>query len=375
MENMVMHAPFWRGRRVLVTGHSGFKGGWLTLWLRLMGAEVCGLGLAPDMRSSLFNDIGVGDVCHSVFADINQPDVMDDVIREFRPEIIFHLAAQALVRPSYEDPVGTYATNVLGVVRLLDAVRRSPDVLGVVIVTSDKCYENVEQRRGYSETDALGGHDPYSSSKGAAEIAARSMQRSYFQPFARNGHPARIATVRAGNVIGGGDWSPDRLVPDIVRGLLMGSGDVVLRNPGAVRPWQHVLEPLAFYLRLAERLVVSPDGVDEAWNVGPDAADMRPVRELAETMCHALGSGRIIVKTDPNQVHEAQLLTLDCTKARIRMGWVPLLGFSEAVGWTAGWYSEWHKSGDLRQFTRGQIEGYCALGAKKAQPGRRRFVG
>ncbi|MBD9453528.1 CDP-glucose 4,6-dehydratase [Rhizobium sp. RHZ02] len=364
-----MNAEYWNGRRVLVTGHTGFKGGWLTFWLAGMGAKVAGLGLPPSSEPNLYNLLGLAGRCQSTIGDINQPGVVAESIALFEPEVIIHMAAQALVRASYTDPIGTYETNVMGVVRLLDAARLSPSVRSIVIVTSDKCYENREQIWGYRENDAMGGHDPYSSSKGAAEIAAHSMQRSFFQPFVDAGHPARIATVRAGNVIGGGDWSSDRLVPDIVRGLLGPAGAVHLRNPKAVRPWQHVLEPLAAYLRIAELLDTGATaGVDDAWNIGPDSSDTRPVLEVAEAMVAALGKGRLVLGTNTGEPHEATLLTLDCTKARTRLGWRPRLMFEDCMCWTADWYAAWHRGEDMTEFTRGQITQFDKLEAARHYP-------
>lgn len=363
MEDVVVNPTFWSGKRVLVTGHTGFKGGWLTFWLSQMGAEVIGIGLAPTSEPSLHDILGLEERCQSTLGDINEPGVLADLIARTEPAVVIHMAAQALVRASYADPIGTYETNVMGVVRLLDAVRHSVSVRSVVIVTSDKCYDNREQIWGYREGDALGGHDPYSSSKGAAEIAARSMQLSYFQPFVAAGHPARIATVRAGNVIGGGDWSPDRLVPDIVRGLLGLEGRVDIRNPQSVRPWQHVLEPVSAYLDIAERLATAPLGIDEAWNIGPDSADTRAVIEVASALREALGAGELVCTPVANAPHEANLLTLDCTKARIKLGWRPRLGFDGCVRWTADWYVAWRRGADMVEFTRSQIAEFENLDA------------
>jgi len=363
-----VNAEFWNGRRVLVTGHTGFKGSWLALWLISMGAEVAGLGLPPTSQPNLYSILGLADRCRSIIDDINRPGALVGAIRNFEPEVVFHMAAQALVLTSYHDPVGTYETNVMGVVRLLDAVRESRSVRSVVVVTSDKCYENREQIWGYRETDAMGGHDPYSSSKGAAEIAAQSMQKSFFRPFVGEGHPARIATVRAGNVIGGGDWSPNRIVPDIIRGLLGQEGAVRLRNPNAIRPWQHVLEPLSAYLQIAELLCTAPAGIDEAWNIGPDSGDTRPVLELAQALAMALGTGRLIAEANASDRHEATLLTLDCTKARARLGWRPRLMFDDCVRWTAEWYAAWHGAQDMTEFTLRQITQFGKMKAKLKKP-------
>lgn len=361
MEDLALSSDFWRGRRVLVTGHTGFKGGWLSFWLAEMGANVAGIGLAPVSNPNLYDLLSLADRCQSTIGDINRPGAVAELINSFQPEVVIHMAAQALVRPSYDDPIETYETNVMGVVRLLDAVRHSDSVRSVVVVTSDKCYDNREQIWGYREGDALGGHDPYSASKGAAEIAAQSMQRSYFQPWLTNGHPARIATVRAGNVIGGGDWSRDRLVPDIIRGLLGPAATVELRNPHAIRPWQHVLEPVAAYIKIAERLATAPEGVDEAWNIGPDSSDTQAVADVASAMAGALGQGRIVSTTVSDAPHEATLLTLDCTKARIKLGWRPRLGFDDCVRWTAEWYAAWNDGRDMADYTRSQIADFQTL--------------
>jgi CDP-glucose 4,6-dehydratase len=363
LEGLVVRAEFWRGKRVFVTGHTGFKGSWLAVWLAEMGASVTGLALPPREHPNFFDLAEVGGRLSSVIADINDQPALDRALRASEPEIIFHLAAQALVRESYQDPVRTFATNVGGVVTLLDAVRRTPSVRAVVIITSDKCYDNQEWVWGYRENDRLGGRDPYSASKGCAEIAARSMQLSFFAPFASNGHPARIATARAGNVIGGGDWSNDRLVPDIVRGCLGSTGEVRLRHPNAIRPWQHVLDPLGAYLDIAERLVTAPDGIDEAWNIGPEACDTRSVLSVAEAMIAALGAGKVVFEAAGTGPHEANLLQLDCEKARRRLGWRPRLKFDDSVKFTADWYAAWKQGSDMLAFTHSQITAFEAMSA------------
>lgn len=355
MEGVVVNPEFWRGKRVFVTGHTGFKGAWLSIWLAKMGASVTGYSLEPQSHPNLFDLARVPDHTSSVISDINDQAALDRAFLAAQPEVVFHLAAQALVRDSYQNPVQTFATNVGGVVTLLDSVRRVPTVRSVVVVTSDKCYDNREWPWGYRENDALGGRDPYSASKGCAEIAARSMQMSFFAPFAPGGHPARIATVRAGNVIGGGDWSKDRLIPDLVRGCLGKSGEVRLRNPGAIRPWQHVLDPLCFYLMLAERLATNPEGFDEAWNIGPEHDADLPVVKVVEAMVAALGAGRVVCEDAADGPHEATLLRLDCEKARSRLGWRPRLKFQDAVSFTATWYAAWKRHEDMTDFTRSQI--------------------
>ncbi|MDT7950938.1 MAG: CDP-glucose 4,6-dehydratase [Acetobacteraceae bacterium] len=358
MEKLALMPFSWGGKRVLVTGHTGFKGAWLSLCLAEHGAQVFGYALPPATEPNLFELAGLDRVVTSTFGDINDQAALARRLDESQPEIVFHLAAQALVRASYGDPVGTFATNVGGVVSLLHAVRNAPSVKAVVVVTSDKCYDNKEWVWGYRETDPLGGRDPYSASKGAAEIAVRSMQMSFFQPYAPAGHSARVATMRAGNVIGGGDWSDDRLVPDIIKGCLGPAGEVVLRNPAAVRPWQHVLEPVEAYLRVAALLCQSPEGIDEAWNVGPEASDIRAVGQVAQSLVAQLGTGRVRVETRADAPHEANLLVLDCSKARARLGWNPALTFDECIAFTADWYATWHAGRDMAAFTREQIAEY-----------------
>lgn len=344
---------FWAGKRVFVTGHTGFKGAWLAFWLAELGAKVSGVSLAPDTQPNLHDLLGIGRRGRFIHADIyRERDRVEALIQDEQPEIVLHLAAQALVRPSYAAPVDTFATNVLGTVALLDAVRRCEATKAVLVVTSDKAYENREWVWGYRENDALGGRDPYSASKGCAEIAAASMRRSYFGP---GGHAARIATVRAGNVIGGGDWSADRLVPDIIRGCLGGEGVVTLRNPAATRPWQHVLDALFAYLMIAERLHAAEPGLDDAWNIGPDASDTRPVSEVAAAIVSALGRGSVVVAPQAGAPHEATLLTLDCAKARAHLGWRPRLDFAGAVATTAAWYGAWSRGYDVASLTLAQI--------------------
>ena len=309
---------------------------------------------------NLFELIAIDRRVRSHFADINDRTKLESLVSQFRPELVFHLAAQSLVRYSYQHPIETFATNVVGTATLLDIVRSTPGVRSVVVVTSDKCYENREWTRGYREGDALGGHDPYSASKGCQEIAAAAMRRSFFAPYAANGHPARIATVRAGNVIGGGDWAEDRLIPDIVRGCLGAGTKVTLRNPNSVRPWQHVLEPLAGYLEIAQRLATAPDGVDEAWNLGPEPDDDRAVIDVAQAMIAALGRGRVI-SAPSNERHEAKLLRLDCTKAKAHLHWKPRLRFKQAIDMTATWYQAWRDGKDMVELTRSQIADYTQL--------------
>ena len=361
MEGLVLDPDFWSGRRVLVTGHTGFKGTWLSLWLADMGADVLGIALKPATVPNLFDLVRIEPRIRSFLVDVNDRPAIEEIFSEHRPEIVMHLAAQSLVRLSYRQPVETFTTNVVGVVTLLDVVRATPGVRAVVVVTSDKCYENMEWDWGYREADVLGGRDPYSASKGCAEIAAAAMRKSFFAPHRLNGHPARIATVRAGNVVGGGDWAEDRLVPDIVRGCFGPEGTVMLRNPDSVRPWQHVLEPLCGYLEIAEKLVTAPEGFDQGWNLGPEPSDDRSVLEVARSMIAALGRGQIVRAQAADIRHEARILRLDCAKAKMHLNWRPQLRFDSTIDMTSRWYKAWYEGEDMTEFTRSQIAAYMQL--------------
>lgn len=361
VEDLAVTPGFWQGRRVFLTGHTGFKGAWLAAWLDRLGAEVTGYALAPETEPNLWSLLGLSRV-RSVTGDINDRPALDAALGAARPEVILHLAAQALVRRSYRTPVETFATNVTGTVNVMDAARACPDLRAVVVVTSDKCYDNTEQIWGYRETDPMGGRDPYSASKGAAEIAAAAMAASFYAPL--GSHPARVAMARAGNVIGGGDWSEDRLVPDIVRGCLGPLGGVTLRAPGSVRPWQHVLEPLRGYLMLAERLAAGDDAATGGWNFGPERRDERAVLEVAQAVVAALGRGRIDIDAAAAGLHEAKMLRLDCTKARLGLGWEPVTGFDDCVRLTAEWYAGWAKGRPAAELCAGQIAEYERLFTK-----------
>jgi CDP-glucose 4,6-dehydratase len=318
----------------LVTGHTGFKGAWLTRWLTLLGAEVTGFALEPDQDPSLFELAELAKSMRSIVADVRDFSAVSKVVAERSPEVVFHLAAQSLVRRSYRLPVETYATNVMGTVNLLEALRHEGSARAIIVVTSDKCYENDDRPRGYVETDPMGGRDPYSSSKGCAELVTSAYRRSFFEK-------GGVASARAGNVIGGGDFSEDRLLPDIVRGAKSGA-PVVIRNPPSTRPWQHVLEPLSGYLRLAERVHAEPLRFSEAWNFGPARADTQPVGEVASRFVRALGAGKLELATpDPSAPHEAKVLELDASKAKSGLGWTPRLDLDRAIEWTARWYRAW----------------------------------
>lgn len=353
-------AQFWRGKRVLVTGHTGFKGAWLAAWLARSGASVTGVALAPETSPNLFDLLGLARSVDSRLRDIRDLEAIQGIFRAVKPEVVFHMAAQALVRRSYADPIGTYATNLMGTVHVLEAARATDAVRAVVNVTSDKCYENLETQHAYRETDAMGGHDPYSSSKGAAELITSAYRRSF---FAREGK--LLASARAGNVIGGGDWSEDRLIPDCVRAFSAGK-PVVIRNPLAVRPWQHVLEPLSGYLALAERLASGDAAYAEGWNFGPGESDSAPVERVVNDVVRLWGGGARWEQDRTAQPHEAHLLRLDAGKAREKLGWKPRLALGEALAWTVDWYRKVAGGADAPELVVAQIGAYEALGTRTA---------
>jgi CDP-glucose 4,6-dehydratase len=350
----------WQGKRVFLTGHTGFKGGWLALWLARLGAEVRGYALDPATDPNLFTAARVGAIVDDLRGDIRDAATLQSAMRSFAPEVVFHLAAQPLVRASYDDPILTYETNVIGTARVLDAIRRSSSVRAVVCVTSDKCYDNKEWPWGYRESDPLGGYDPYSSSKACAEIVAAAYRQSYFPVAKLSEHGVALATARAGNVIGGGDWSADRLIPDLVRGFLSGQ-PVRIRRPNAIRPWQHVLEPLHGYIRLAEQLLARDPRFATAYNFGPSDDDARSVAWIAEKMTGFWGNGaKWVLDADPG-AHEAGYLKLDASRARADLGWTPHLRLETALEWLVQWTRAWHSGADMHAFTLAQIEAYESL--------------
>lgn len=357
-------AAEWRGRSVLVTGHTGFKGGWLSLWLHRLGATVHGYALEPPTKPSLFVVANVGGVLSSdTRADLAEFSRLKRAFRDAQPEVVFHLAAQPLVRESYRDPLGTLASNVIGTAHVLEAARGSDSVRAIVVITTDKVYENREWDRPYREIDPLGGHDPYSASKAAAEIVTASYRSSFFP--GREGNAARIATARAGNVIGGADWAADRLVPDCLRAF-QNREPVTLRYPDALRPWQHVLEPLSGYLRLAEGLL-GADGEKfaTAWNFGPDKSSEANVREVAELAARIWGDGaRIATTPATDNPHEAGLLRLDSSRARGELGWLPRWSLREALEKTVSWHRSWLKGADMAGVSGEQIDAYEAADSR-----------
>lgn len=361
MSKRVDKSSFWRGKRVFITGHTGFKGSWLSLWLQELGAEVVGFALDPPTTPSLFQDGRVGEGMTSIIGDVRDLDAVVKAVEQHQPEIVFHMAAQSLVRPSYHAPVETYATNVMGTVHVLEAMRRVGSARVGIVVTSDKCYENSEPELwGYRENDAMGGSDPYSSSKGCAELVVSAYRDSYFAAAEERSSQSAIASARAGNVIGGGDWAEDRLLPDIVRAFSDGRS-VHIRRPDAVRPWQHVLEPLNGYMQLAERVWEEGEKYAGGWNFGPADTDARPVQYVVEKMMEQWGPVASATFDEGPHPHEATNLRLDCSKAHTLLGWHSRLALDEALAWTAEWYRSVNQGADPRALTTEQIHRYRQL--------------
>lgn len=347
----------WSGKRVLLTGHTGFKGGWLSLWLQQKGVELCGIALEPPTKMNLFEDAHVERGMRSVIGDIRDANMLKQTFAEHRPEIVFHLAAQPLVRSSYEDPLRTYSTNVMGTANVLEVARKSEGLRAIIVITTDKCYENCEWEWPYRETDRLGGYDPYSNSKACAELVVSAYRNSFFNAADYSRHGVAVATVRAGNVIGGGDWAEDRLVPDIIRAFMDGR-PVRIRNPYAIRPWQHVLEPLRGYLAVAEALCEKGIVDGEAWNFGPEQSDARPVEWIMRELTELWRAGASWELDGGAQPHEARYLKLDCSKAAARLGWHPELQLKQALELTVDWYRARLQGLDMCAFTSGQIKQY-----------------
>ncbi|MFA5343371.1 MAG: CDP-glucose 4,6-dehydratase [Kiritimatiellia bacterium] len=356
-------SDFYRGKRVLVTGHTGFKGAWLSLWLHKLGAHVTGYALPPPTDPSLYDLCGLNKLVAGTIADIRDPAALARTLQSTAPEIVIHMAAQPLVRESYKNPVETYAVNVMGTANLLEAVRACKGVQAVVNVTTDKCYENREWLWGYRENEPLGGYDPYSSSKACSEIVAAAYRASFFNPHQFERHGVAIATARAGNVVGGGDWAADRLVPDCIRALLKGE-KIVVRNPLSVRPWQHVLEPLSGYLRLAQKLVEEGPRFASAWNFGPNDDDARPVQWIVAKLCALWGTETAYAVEQDEQPHEAHYLKLDWSKARTELGWRPRWNLEHALKKTVEWAKAYQGHKDVRSVCLRQIQEYSEEKAK-----------
>lgn len=355
-----MSPEFWRGKRVFLTGHTGFKGSWMSLWLQSLGAELTGFALPPPTNPSLFEEGDVAAGMTSVIGDIRDLGVLQQAVDMAQPEIVIHMAAQPLVRYSYRNPVETYATNVMGTVHLLEAVRQSSGIKAVLNITTDKCYENREWVWGYREYEPMGGYDPYSNSKGCAELVSSAYRSSFFSADDYARHNVAVATVRAGNVIGGGDWAEDRLIPDILAGFEK-SRVVNIRNPHAIRPWQHVMEPLRGYLNLAERLFVAGPEYAEGWNFGPNDEDAKPVGWIVERLGKFWGEGVRWQIDGGERPHEAHYLKLDISKARTRLDWHPALRLDQALHLIVDWAKQRQAGADVRQLTLSQIENYQQL--------------
>ncbi|MFT3735693.1 MAG: CDP-glucose 4,6-dehydratase [Rhodocyclaceae bacterium] len=355
-------AAFWRGRRVFLTGHTGFKGSWLSLWLQQLGAEVTGYALPPPTKPSLFELAGVEQGMRSVMGDVRDAAALVSAMREAAPEVVIHMAAQPLVRYSYANPVETYATNVMGVVNLFEAIRQTPSVRAALNVTTDKCYDNREWVWGYRENEALGGHDPYSSSKACAELVTAAYRSSFFHAGAER--PLAVASARAGNVIGGGDWAADRLIPDMMRAVAE-ARPVRIRNPHAIRPWQHVLEPLSGYLALVERLFADGEAFASAWNFGPREEDARSVGWIVERLVAAWGQGAAWEQEGTPQPHEAGVLKLDCAKARSQLGWTPRWTLAQTIDYIVAWHKAALAGDDMRSMTLAQINDYQQCSTKE----------
>lgn len=351
---------FWKGREVFLTGHTGFKGGWLSLWLHSLGAKVTGYALDPPTRPSLFELAGVAGAVRSIQADIRDLPRLIAAVAKHRPSVIIHMAAQSVVHRGYEDPIETYSSNVMGTVHILEAVRRLGQPCVLINVTSDKCYENREWIWGYRENDPVGGHDPYSNSKACSELVTSAYRDSFFRAEDFGRHGIAVASARAGNVIGGGDWTGDQLIPDLMRAFLAGE-PCLIRNPSAIRPWQFVLEPLRGYLMLAERLAEDPGLFASAWNFGPDEADAKPVSWIANELARSWGGRASWTQDAGSHPREAQVLKLDASKAKACLGWHPVLPLDMALEWIAEWYRAFQAGDDLGRLTRTQIGRYETL--------------
>jgi len=350
---MTVNPSFWRGKRVFLTGHTGFKGSWLSLWLQSLGAELHGLALDPPTTPNLFTVAQVASgMASSTIGDIRDLATVQKAMQASQADIVIHMAAQPLVRLSYAEPVQTYATNVMGTVHVLESARHTPSVKAVVVVTTDKCYENKEWAWGYRENEPMGGHDPYSNSKGCAELVTAAYRNSFLQASG-----IAVASARAGNVIGGGDWAADRLVPDILRAFEQNQ-PVVIRNPHATRPWQHVLEPLSGYLSLAEHLYTDGQAFAEGWNFGPKDDDAQPVQWIVEHMANSWGNGASWQQDGGTHPHEAHYLKLDISKAKARLGWQPRWALQKALQASVEWHQQWLAGANMKAFTMAQIGQY-----------------
>lgn len=351
-----MNSAFWRNKTVFITGHTGFKGSWLSLWLQQLGAHVVGFSLEPPSNPNLFSIVNIAHYIRHIHGDVRNLTHLQQALKQHQPDIIFHMAAQSLVQHSYDYPVDTYAVNIMGTVNLLEAARQCDSIKSIINITSDKCYENKEWVWGYRENEPLGGYDPYSSSKACAEIVTHAYRQSFFKSLS-------IASARAGNVIGGGDWAKNRLIPDMIQAFIENKS-VLIRNPNAIRPWQHVLEPLSGYLLLAEKLYEHPEDFSQAWNFGPESQDIQSVRFIADSITQRWGSNVHWIFDDNaknNFSHEAHTLKLDISKAKAYLNWTPRLSLETGLDYTIQWYKAWQNQEDMQKFTLAQIEQYQSL--------------
>lgn len=349
---------FWNNKRVFITGHTGFKGSWLCLWLHWLGAEVTGYALNPPTNPSLFEQCQIDKLVNSIIGDVRDLELMTKSMLTAKPEIVIHMAAQPLVRESYKNPVGTYAVNVMGTVNLFEAVRNCGNVKAVINVTTDKCYENKEWVWGYRENEQLGGYDPYSNSKACSELVTSAYRNSFFNPAFYHHHGVAVASARAGNVIGGGDWAADRLVPDCIRALLK-EETILIRSPGAIRPWQHVLEPLSGYLALAQKLYKNGPRYAQGWNFGPDDNDAKPVEWIVQKLCSKWGANAVYEIDRREHPHEANYLKLDCSKAKVELGWYPKWNLEQAIDKIIEWAKAYKNIQDIREICLRQVKDYC----------------
>lgn len=364
----MLNHSFWKGRSVFLTGHTGFKGSWLSLWLTALGADVTGFALEPPTQPSLFEQANIAGTVRSIFADIRDFPRLKSAIAECKPDVVIHMAAQSVVRRGYEDPIETYSSNVMGTVHVMEALRQLRHPCAFVNVTSDKCYDNQEWVWGYRENEPMGGRDPYSNSKGCAELVTTAYRESFFPPVSFADHGVALGSARAGNAIGGGDWTANQLIPDLVRAFLAGES-CLIRNPLSTRPWQFVLEPLRGYLMLAERLAENPSRFASGWNFGPVEGDAKPVSWIADEMARLWGRPASWRLDGAGHPHEAHSLKLDTSKSRSSLDWQPALSLSQALEWIVEWYRVFQSGSDVRSITLTQIERYeecscrCGLSA------------
>jgi len=347
----MINSDFWKGKKVFITGHTGFKGGWLSIWLNMLGAEVMGYSLKPNTIPSLFEIAKIDDLVESVYGDIRDYQHLEKTLHAFDPDILFHLAAQPLVRYSYKESIETYSTNVMGTVNVLEISKNCKNLKALINITSDKCYENTNKKSGYIETDPMGGFDPYSSSKGCAELVASSYRRSFYNNLKKG-----LASVRAGNVIGGGDWAEDRLIPDILKSF-ENKQPVIIRNPNATRPWQHVLEPLSGYLILAEKLYDKPNIYSEGWNFGPDDEDIKPVNWIIENIIKKWPGSEWVLDENSNP-HEAETLKLDISKVKNKIKWKPTWNLDISLSRIISWHHNWKNGENMQRYSIKEINQY-----------------